>query len=80
MENPVDRSAIGKYVVFFNGCFAPRRDLYAYNHSLVDIAERVGISEADVQKILDERTQEPYFKTKKERSDCLEIWAHCTQG
>ena len=27
LEQPVSREAIGKYVVFYNGCFAPRRDL-----------------------------------------------------
>jgi len=27
LEQPVSRDVIGKYVVFYNGCFAPRRDL-----------------------------------------------------
>lgn len=27
IEEPVSKDAIGKYVVFYNGCFAPRRDL-----------------------------------------------------
>jgi len=27
IEEPVTRNIIGKYVVFYNGCFAPRRDM-----------------------------------------------------
>ena len=27
IEEPVSKDVIGKYVVFHNGCFAPRRDL-----------------------------------------------------
>ena len=34
IEEPVTRDVIGKYVVYFNGCFAPRRDL-----KIVDISK-----------------------------------------
>lgn len=34
MEEPVTEDVIGKYVVFFNGCFAPRRDL-----KIVDVSD-----------------------------------------
>ena len=34
IEEPVSKDVIGKYVVFYNGCFAPRRDL-----KIVDVSD-----------------------------------------